>query len=300
MSHTIGFIGLGIMGRPMAENLIRAGHRLIVFDRSPGPAAELAALGAEAASSVAATVERAEMVLTMLPDTPDVEEVALGPHGVLEGLSRDGLYIDMSTISPMLAESVAREASARGVAALDAPVSGGQVGAQKATLSIMVGGTAEAFERALPVFQALGKNIVHCGGPGSGQIVKACNQILVALTIEGVAEALTLGSRAGVDPAKIIQVLGAGLARCGVLETRGERMIAGDFAPGFRSRLHYKDLRIALAAGQAYQSPLPATAVVHEMFKQMVISGRGDLDHTGVVDLLQEWARPAETDLTGL
>jgi 2-hydroxy-3-oxopropionate reductase len=139
----------------------------------------------------------------------------------------------------------------------------------------------------------MGKNIVHCGGPGAGQIVKACNQILVALTIEGVAEALTLGARAGVDPAKIVQVLGAGLARCGVLETRGPRMIAGDFAPGFRSRLHYKDLRIALAAGQAYQSPLPATAIVHEMFKQMVVSGRGELDHTGLLDLLQEWAQPA-------
>lgn len=292
MSLTIGFIGLGIMGRPMAENLIRSGYRLIVLDRKPGPAAELASLGAEAAATVAALTERAEVVITMLPDTPDVEEVALGPHGVLDGIRRDGLYIDMSTISPMLAERIAQEAAPRGIMALDAPVSGGQAGAQKATLSIMVGGPAEAFERALPLLQALGKNIVHCGGAGAGQIVKACNQILVALTIEGVAEALTLGASAGVDPAKIVQVLGAGLARCGILETRGERIIGGDFAPGFRSRLHYKDLRIALAAGQAYQSPLPATAIVHEMFKQMVTSGRGDLDHTGLLELLQEWARP--------
>jgi 2-hydroxy-3-oxopropionate reductase len=206
----------------------------------------------------------------------------------------------MSTVAPMLAQRIAEAGAAKEVAVLDAPVSGGQVGAEKATLSIMVGGSEEAFRQALPVLQALGKNIVHCGGPGAGQIVKACNQILVALTILGVSEALTLGAKAGVDPAKIVQVLGAGLARCGILETRGERMLAGDFAPGFRSRLHFKDLRIAVAAGQAYEAPLPGTAIAHEMFKQMVISGRGDLDHTGVVDLLQEWARPAETDLTGL
>jgi 2-hydroxy-3-oxopropionate reductase len=292
MGLRIGFIGLGIMGRPMAENLLRAGHHLIVLDRNPAPTAELVSLGAEGAATPAAVAGRAEVVITMLPDTPDVEEVALGPRGVLEGIARGGLYIDMSTVSPMLGEEIAREGTARGIGVLDAPVSGGQVGAEKATLSIMVGGTGAAFQQALPILQTLGKNIVHCGGPGAGQIVKACNQILVALTIEGVAEALTLGASAGVDPAKIVQVLGAGLARCGILETRGARMLDGDFAPGFRSRLHYKDLRIALAAGQAYQSPLPATALVHEMYKQMVSSGRGDLDHTGLVELLQEWARP--------
>lgn len=291
MGLAIGFIGLGIMGRPMAENLLRAGHRLIVLDRNPAPVAELVSLGAQDAATLAAA-GRAEVVITMLPDTPDVEEVALGPQGVLEGIARGGLYIDMSTVSPMLAERIAQAGTARGILTLDAPVSGGQFGAEKATLSIMVGGPEEAFRRALPILQSLGKNIVHCGASGAGQIVKACNQILVALTIEGVAEALTLGASAGVDPAKIVQVLGAGLARCGILETRGARMVAGDFAPDFRSRLHYKDLRIALAAGQAYQSPLPATAVVHEMFKQMVSTGRGDLDHTGLLDLLQEWAHP--------
>jgi 2-hydroxy-3-oxopropionate reductase len=291
MGLAIGFIGLGIMGRPMAENLLRAGHRLIVLDRNPAPVAELVSLGAQDATTPAAA-GRAEVVITMLPDTPDVEEVALGPQGVLEGIASGGLYIDMSTVSPMLAERIAQAGTARGILTLDAPVSGGQVGAEKATLSIMVGGPEEAFRRALPILQSLGKNIVHCGASGAGQLVKACNQILVALTIEGVAEALTLGASAGVDPAKIVQVLGAGLARCGILETRGARMVAGDFAPGFRSRLHYKDLRIALGAGQAYQSPLPATAVVHEMFKQMVSTGRGDLDHTGLLDLLQEWAHP--------
>jgi 2-hydroxy-3-oxopropionate reductase len=162
-----------------------------------------------------------DVVITMLPDTPDVEEVALGPGGVLSGIRPGALYLDMSTVSPMLAERISEAGAAKGAAILDAPVSGGEVGAQKATLSIMVGGEEGAFERALPLLQAMGKNIVHCGGPGAGQIVKACNQILVALTIEGVAEALTLGARAGVDPAKIVQVLGAGLARCGILETRG-------------------------------------------------------------------------------
>jgi len=288
----VGFIGLGIMGRPMARNLIQAGHRLIVLDRNPEPVAELAALGAEPAASPASVAEHAEVVITMLPDSPDVEAVVFDAQGVLMGLRPGALYIDMSTVSPMLAERITAAGAAQGAAVLDAPVSGGQVGAEKATLSIMVGGSADAYQRALPIFQALGKNIVHCGGPGAGQIVKACNQILVALTIQGVAEALTLGMKAGVDPGKIVQVLGAGLARCGVLETRGERMIAADFAPGFRSRLHYKDLRIALAAGQAYEAPLPATGIVHEMFKQMVISGRGELDHTGLLDLLQEWARP--------
>jgi len=293
MTVTVGFIGLGIMGRPMARNLMQAGNRLIVLDRNPAPVAELTSLGAEVAESPGLLASGSDAVITMLPDTPDVEEVALGPGGVLSGIRPGALYLDMSTVSPMLAERISEAGAAKGAAILDAPVSGGEVGAQKATLSIMVGGEEGAFERALPLLQAMGKNIVHCGGPGAGQIVKACNQILVALTIEGVAEALTLGARAGVDPAKIVQVLGAGLARCGVLETRGPRMIAGDFAPGFRSRLHYKDLRIALAAGQAYQSPLPATAIVHEMFKQMVVSGRGELDHTGLLDLLQEWAQPA-------
>ena len=295
METTIGFIGLGIMGRPMARNLIQAGHRLIVLDRNPEPVAELAALGAEPAASPASVAEHAEVVITMLPDSPDVEAVVFDAQGVLMGLRPGTLYIDMSTVSPMLAERITAAGAAQGAAVLDAPVSGGQVGAEKATLSIMVGGSADAYQRALPIFQALGKNIVHCGGPGAGQIVKACNQILVALTIQGVAEALTLGMKAGVDPGKIVQVLGAGLARCGILDTRGERMIAADFAPGFRSRLHYKDLRIALAAGQAYEAPLPATAIVHEMFKQMVISGRGELDHTGLLDLLQEWARPTQS-----
>ena len=295
METTIGFIGLGIMGRPMARNLIQAGHRLIVLDRNPEPVAELAALGAEPAASPASVAEHAEVVITMLPDSPDVEAVVFDAQGVLMGLRPGTLYIDMSTVSPMLAERITAAGAAQGAAVLDAPVSGGQVGAEKATLSIMVGGEESAFQRALPLLGALGKNIVHCGGPGAGQIVKACNQILVALTIQGVAEALTLGMKAGVDPGKIVQVLGAGLARCGILETRGERMIAADFAPGFRSRLHYKDLRIALAAGQAYEAPLPATGIVHEMFKQMVISGRGELDHTGLLDLLQEWARPTQS-----
>jgi len=295
METTIGFIGLGIMGRPMARNLIQAGHRLIVLDRNPEPVAELAALGAEPAATPASVAEHAEVVITMLPDSPDVEAVVFDAQGVLMGLRPGTLYIDMSTVSPMLAERITAAGAAQGAAVLDAPVSGGQVGAEKATLSIMVGGEESAFQRALPLLGALGKNIVHCGGPGAGQIVKACNQILVALTIQGVAEALTLGMKAGVDPGKIVQVLGAGLARCGILETRGERMIAADFAPGFRSRLHYKDLRIALAAGQAYEAPLPATGIVHEMFKQMVISGRGELDHTGLLDLLQEWARPTQS-----
>ena len=290
MTNAIGFIGLGIMGRPMAMNLLRAGHHLVVHDTDRERVHALAELGAREGFSPHQVAQEAEVVITMLPDSPDVEAVAFGPEGVVEGMSPGGLYIDMSSISPMVAARVAQVAAAKGIRVLDAPVSGGDVGAQKATLTIMVGGLEEAFQQALPIFQAMGKNIVHCGGAGAGQIVKACNQILVAVTIEGVAEALTLGMKAGVDPQKIVQVLSGGLARCGVLENRGSRMIAQDFEPGFRSRLHYKDLRIAVAAGQAYEVPLPATALVHEMFKQLVLIGRGELDHTGLLTLVQEMA----------
>jgi 2-hydroxy-3-oxopropionate reductase len=290
MPNVIGFIGLGIMGRPMATNLLRAGYTLVVHDIDRERVHALVELGAREGYPPSMVSQEAEIVITMLPDSPDVEEVALGPEGVLAGMRPGGLYIDMSTISPMVAARVAEVGQESGIRVLDAPVSGGDVGAQKGTLTIMVGGPEEAFKESLPILQAMGKNIVHCGSAGAGQIAKVCNQILVAVTIEGVAEALTLGMKAGVNPERIVRVLSGGLARCGVLENRGDRMIAQDFAPGFRSRLHYKDLRIAVAAGQAYEVPLPATALAHEMFKQMVVTGRGDMDHTGLLALVQEMA----------
>lgn len=286
--ETIGFIGLGIMGRPMARNLVSAGYELVVHDINREPVKELEGLGAKEAFSPKEVAAQSDVIITMLPDSPDVELVALGPDGVMEGIRPGSIYVDMSTISPTVAVKTAEAAAEKGVKALDAPVSGGDVGAQKGTLSIMVGGDEETFNEVLPIFQVLGKNIVLCGDNGAGQTVKACNQILVAITIEGVAEALVLGAKAGVDPAKIVQVLSGGLARCGILGNRGERILNRDFEPGFRCRLHYKDLRIAVAAGQAYEAALPVTSLVHEMFKQMTLSGRGDLDHTGLISVVEE------------
>ncbi len=286
--RTIGFIGLGIMGRPMAKNLVSAGYDLVVHDINREPVKELVGLGAKEAFSPKEVAAQSAVIITMLPDSPDVELVALGPDGIMEGIRPGRIYVDMSTISPTVAVKTAEAAAEKGVKVLDAPVSGGDVGAQKGTLSIMVGGDEETFDEVLPIFQVLGKNIMLCGGNGAGQTVKACNQILVAITIEGVAEALVLGAKAGVDPAKIVQVLSGGLARCGILENRGERIVNRDFEPGFRCRLHYKDLRIAVAAGQAYEAALPVTSLVHEMFKQMTLSGRGDLDHSGLVTLVED------------
>lgn len=287
---TIGFIGLGIMGKPMAWNLLKAGYPLVVHNRSRAAVDELAAAGAMAASSARQVAESSEVVITMLPDSPDVEQVALGPEGLIEGARPGLIYIDMSTIAPTTAIRVAQALAEKGVHCLDAPVSGGDVGARQGTLSIMVGGDEAVFDQVRPIFSVLGKSAVWCGPNGAGQIVKACNQILVAVTIAGVSEALTLGARAGVDPAKIVQVLSGGLARCGVLENRGQRMIRGDFQPGFRIRLHYKDLNIVRQAGRDYRVPLPVTAAVHELFTLAMAKGREELDHSGLLTVLEELA----------
>lgn len=290
MSTTIGFIGLGIMGKPMAHNLLKAGHPLVVFNRSRQAVDKLAANGARAAESPKDVAVQSEVVITMLPDSPQVEEVITGPGGVLEGVREGLIVIDMSTISPIVTRQLATRLTERGAAMLDAPVSGGDKGAIAGTLSIMVGGDEAIFSRCLPIFQTLGKNIVHVGESGAGQVVKACNQIVVALTIEAVSEALVLGSKAGVDPAKIIQVLSGGLAANRVMELRGEGMLSHSFAPGFRIRLHQKDLGIALAAGRAYEVPLPVTALVDQMLTALIVEGRGDLDHSALLTHLEDLA----------
>ena len=290
MTQTIGMIGLGIMGMPMAGRLIAAGYPLVVYDIKPGAADALVAQGAQPGASPRDVAARADVIITMLPDSAEVEQAVFGEDGVLAGIRKGALLVDMSSISPKTAQKIGAAAEERGFEALDAPVSGGDVGAKGGTLSIMVGGKEETFQKMLPVFEVLGKKITLCGGYGAGQIVKACNQVLVGITIAGVAEALTLGAKAGVDPAVIVQVLGGGLARCGVLENRGGRMVTGDFAPGFRSRLHYKDMRIAMAAGQDIGVPLPLASLVHDLFKEMVIKGRGELDHTGLLTLIEERA----------
>jgi 2-hydroxy-3-oxopropionate reductase len=284
----IGFIGLGIMGKPMAGHLINAGYELTVHNRSQAAVDELVAKGANASRSPKEVAQSSDIVITMLPDSPDVELVALGENGIVEG-AHDGLiFVDMSTIAPSVTTAIGEALAAKGVKSLDAPVSGGDVGAQNAALSIMVGGDEDTFNTVKPLFDVMGKSAILCGPLSSGQTVKACNQILVAVTIAGVSEALTLGAKAGVDPLKIVQVLSGGLARCGVLENRGERMVNGDFDPGFRIRLHYKDLNIVQKTGNDFGVPLPVTSEVFELFKTAMVKGRGELDHSGLLTVVED------------
>ncbi len=286
----IGFIGLGIMGKPMARNLIKEGYSLVVHNRSRSAVHELEKEGARVAGSPQEVAAQTEMVITMLPDSPDVERVVAGDRGVLAGVRPSTLLIDMSSISPVVARRLAAEAEARGLEMLDAPVSGGEVGAINATLSIMIGGKAMAVERAMPIFQTLGKNIVHVGEAGAGQVTKAANQVVVGLTIAAVSEALVLAAKAGVDPGKVRQALLGGLAQSRILDVYGQKMLERNFKPGFRIRLHEKDLGIALATGKEYGVPLLLTAVVDQMMAVMKATGRGELDHSGLVTLIEEWA----------
>lgn len=289
----IGFIGLGIMGKPMARNLLKAGYSLIVHNRSQAAVKELEKEGAKAVGSSQEVAAQAEVVITMLPDSPDVELVYGGERGVFAGVRKGMLLIDMSSISPVVARRLAQEAEGQGAEMLDAPVSGGEAGAISAALSIMIGGKASAVERALPIFQALGKNIVHVGEAGAGQVTKAANQVVVGGTIALVSEALVLASKAGVDPAKVRQVLLGGFAQSRILDAHGQKMLERNFKPGFRIRLHEKDLSIALATGREYGVPLLLTAVVDQMMTTMKATGRGDLDHSGLVTLIEEWAAVA-------
>ena len=284
----IGFIGLGIMGKPMAGHLIDAGYELVVHNRNRDAVDELIGKGAAEAYSGKEVAKQSDIVITMLPDSPDVESVALGEGGIIEG-AHDGLiFVDMSTIAPSVTTQVGEVLAEKGVQSLDAPVSGGDIGAQNATLSIMVGGDEDTFNTVKPLFDVMGQSAILCGPLGAGQTVKACNQILVAVTIAGVSEALTMGTKAGVDPIKIVQVLSGGLARCGVLENRGERMVNGDFDPGFRIRLHYKDLNIIQKTSNDFGVPLPVTSEVFELFKTAMVKGRGELDHSGLLTVIED------------
>lgn len=290
MAEIIGFIGLGIMGKPMAHNLLKAGYSLIILNRHQELNAEFEALGVHIVQHPRDIAAQCQTVITMLPDSPQVEEVIAGPDGILAGVHEGLVVIDMSTISPIVTRQLATQLVERRAALLDAPVSGGDKGAIAGTLSIMVGGDDEVFARCLPLFEAMGKTIVHVGESGSGQVVKACNQIAVALTIEAVSEALVLGSKAGVDPGKILQVLGGGLAANKVMELRGEGMLRHNFTPGFRVRLHHKDLGIALGTGRAYGVPLPVTALVDQMLASLEVGGQGDLDHSALLIYLEDLA----------
>lgn len=286
----IGFIGLGIMGQPMARHLLNAGFPLTVHNRRQSVTDEFVAAGAQAAQLPREVAASSDVVITMLPDTAVVEEVLTGPDGVIEGAHEGLVVIDMSTISPVTTRALAGRLARGGVQMLDAPVSGGDKGAILATLSIMAGGPQATFQRCLPIFQALGRTIVHVGESGAGQVVKACNQIVVALTIEAIGEALVLGTKAGVEPKNILHVLGGGLAANRFMEQRGPSMLAHDFAPGGRVRFHHKDLGIALALARASGVSLPVTALVDQMFASLEASGRADLDHSALLLYLEELA----------
>lgn len=281
----IGFIGLGIMGKPMALNLLKAGYPVGVLAGSRASGI-LKDAGAEVWPDAAALAAGSDIVITMLPDSPQVEEVV--NSGVLAGIREGSLFIDMSTIAPLVARKLFETMQEKGVEALDAPVSGGQVGAEGATLSIMVGGNAGAFTRALPVFQAMGKNIVHIGEPGAGQTTKACNQMIVGQTIQAIAEAFTLAQKAGVDLAKMREVLLGGFAQSRILDLHGQRIIDQNFKPGFKIKLHQKDINIALKTGGELALTLPGTETVAKQMETAMQQGNGELDHSALFLALKD------------
>ncbi len=283
MSKRIGFIGLGIMGRPMALNLLKAGHCLTVFDRNANKVAALTAAGAAGAASVGEAAAGQDLVITMLQNSPNVREVALGPSGVAESAVPGTVFVDMSSIEPQAAREVAEGLAARGIAMLDAPVSGGELKAIDGTLSIMAGGDAAVFEAVRPVLLAMGSSAVRVGEVGAGNVAKLANQIIVAANIAAVAEALTLARKAGVDPAVVVKAIAGGLAGSTVLGAKGPMMLRGDYKPGFRMELHRKDLANALAAGQSAGSPLPLTEAVQAMLEELIAAGHGAEDHSGLV-----------------
>ena len=280
----IGFIGLGIMGRPMAKHLLKAGYPLFILSSSAA-AAELKEGGATLVDSPAAIAKETDIIITMLPDSPEVESMVTG-H-LLQSMKAGTLFIDMSTISPGTSISIHNKFIQKQIEALDAPVSGGQTGAEAATLSIMVGGNEAAFQRALPVFEKMGKNIVHIGKPGAGQTAKACNQIIVGMTIQAIAEALTLARKSGVDVAKVRSALLGGFAQSKILDLHGQRIIDRNFKPGFKIKLHRKDMRIALQAGKDLSVPLPGSAVVASQMDAMLAEGKGELDHSALALYLE-------------
>lgn len=296
MTERVGFIGLGVMGAPMARHVVAAGYPLTVHSRSAAPVEALAAEGATPAGSPADVSSASDVVITMLPDTPDVEHVLFGEAGVASTAAPGSLVIDMSTIDPIATRTFAGRLGAKDVAMLDAPVSGGQVGANAGTLSIMVGGPDEAFERARPLFEAMGSTIVHVGPSGAGQIAKACNQLVIAAAVEAVGEAFVLARKAGVDPAKVREALLGGFAGSKVLEVHGQRMLDGAFEPGFRSELMAKDGRIVASAADALGAPVPAFEVVNERLQAMLGAGRGGLDYAALVTLLEDEAGVAVRD----
>lgn len=291
MKKRVGFIGLGIMGKPMAKNLLKAGFPLVVFSRSKGSVAELVKEGALSADSSKGVAERAELIITMLPDSPEVKEVVLGEGGVIQGVKPGAVVIDMSSINPLFTQEIARTLDVKGVKMLDAPVSGGETGAIQGTLAIMVGGEKKVFEDCLEILKAMGKNIVHVGGIGAGGYVKLVNQIIVALNIASVGEAFCLGVKAGLDPQVIYQAIRGGLAGSQVLETKAPMIFQRNFKPGFKIKLHQKDLQNALSTAKDLGVPLPLSSFVQQIFVSLRTEGRGDEDHSALATFFEKMAQ---------
>jgi 2-hydroxy-3-oxopropionate reductase len=286
----IGFIGLGIMGRPMSRNLLKAGYSLAVYDIASGPVEELAQAGAARATGCKDVAAQSDIIITMLPDGPDVEAAVLGPGGVLEGAKRGSVVVDMSSISPIVAQKVGAACEAKGVEFVDAPVSGGEPKAIEGTLAIMVGGKPAVFEPVQPILAKLGSSVTLTGPVGAGNVTKLANQIMVACNIAAMGEALVLATRAGLDPEVVFNAVKGGLAGSTVLNAKAPMVIARNFKPGFRIRLHQKDLRNALLAAESLKVPLPLTSVVQQMLMTLMNEGKGDLDHSAIVNFVEDMA----------
>jgi len=287
----IGFIGLGIMGRPMSRNLMKAGHQLVVLDRNPAAAEEAGALGAEVVATPREVAERTQLIITMLPNSPQVKEVVLGPDGILQGARRGTVLIDMSSIAPLVSRELGARLAEAGVDMLDAPVSGGQPKAIDGTLSIMVGGAPAVFEACLPVLKAMGASVVRTGDLGAGNVTKLANQVIVALNIAAMSEALVLATKAGVEPELVYQAIRGGLAGSTVLDAKAPLVLDRKFAPGFRINLHIKDLANVLETSHELGVPLPLTAAVMEMMQALKVDGKGDLDHGSLVNYYEKMAQ---------
>jgi len=286
----IGFIGLGVMGKPMAKRLLEAGYPLTVWNRTRSKMESLISAGAKGSDSPKEVAEKSDIVITMVTDSPDVEEVVLGPSGVIEGAREGLILIDMSTISPYVTKRIASQLAERGVKMLDAPVSGGDIGAEKGTLSIMVGGPKEVYEKCLPILKVLGKRITHMGPNGMGQMTKLCNQVICAINIQAVCEGLTLAAKAGLDLEKLLNVVTAGAAGSWMLSNLGPKMIKGDLEPGFRIRHQLKDLRLVLEAASDLKLPLPGTALVQQMLRAVEAGGLGDKGTQALIVAMEKLA----------
>ncbi|MGA7193782.1 MAG: NAD(P)-binding domain-containing protein [Anaerolineales bacterium] len=286
----VGYIGLGLMGKSIARNILKAGFPLVVYNRSSASVDELVNEGAEAANSPADVASQVDVVFTNLPDSPDVEKVALGEKGIIEGAHAGLIFVDNSTIKPASARMIAEKLSAKGVLSLDAPVSGGDIGAKNGTLTIMVGGPSEAFEKVMPIFKAMGKTVTHVGDSGAGQVAKAANQIMVAAQMAAMGELLIFARKAGVDPQKVVEAIKAGAAQCWSLDVKPPRLFAGNRAPGFKAYMQLKDLRIVMDTAREYGMPLPSATANTKLFEQMIEMDMGELDNSAVIGVIEKLA----------